>query len=363
MRWAMVAVLMLVTACSPATTAPSPSATVNATASATSTPQVTATSAPSPTLQPTPSPVATPLPSIDVVSVKVAPGNFGIVTDLLLKPAAVDAQLVRAASAGVDVYLNAIDMYRNGVSPALPITGPFLAAVSVALKESATPGVQRKFELLSLKVDRHFVKPWGTHAYVDVTVSIADRAVGGTAPDQFETGQLRLMGDRFRVTDGWDEEHGRWFNGFRPLALQDVRDQVGPAIDMYLRMESWTPTAAPLDWRTGSDALPFLKARAATLSAIDRTRIASRLFEGTTATIERFDTIDGLWSGLATVRLNGTLVTAGPDGKAQRAPFERRVKVFMFGSWLPEVVDEEASPGVWLSGGDLALDQVDVDRA
>lgn len=355
----MLAVLMLVMACAPATTAPSPSATAAATSSATSNPQITATSAPSATVQPTPSPIAAPLPSLDV---KVAQGNFGIVTDLLLKPATVDQELVRAASTGVSVYLNAIDLYRNGVSPALPITGPFLAAVSVALKESATPGVQRKFELLSLKVDRHFVKPWGTHAYVDVTVRVADRAVGGTAPDQFETGQLRLMGDRFRVTDAWDQENGRWFNGFRPLALKDVRDQVGPAVDMYLRMESWTPTAAPLDWRTGSDALPFLKARATTLNAIDRTRVASRLFEGTTATIERFDTIDGLWSGLATVRLNGTLVTAGPDGKAQRAAFERRVKVFMFGSWMPEVVDEEVG-GAWLSGGDLALDQVDVDRA
>ena len=359
MRLRLLAVLFVAMACSSTSTAPSPSVTASAASSATSSPQVTATSVPSPTLPPTPTPIAAPLPPL---AVKVTQGSFGIVTDLVLKPAAVDEQLVRAASTGVAVYLNAIDLYRNGLSPALPITGPFLAAVSAALKDSATPGVQRKFELLSLKVDRHLVKPWGTHAYVDVTVSIADRAVGGTAPDQFETGQLRLMGDRFRVTDAWDEEHGRWFNGFRPLALQDVRDQVGPAVDNYLRMESWSPTAAPLDWRTGSDALPFLKARAATLNAIDRTRVASRLFEGTTATIERFDTIEGLWSGLATVRLNGTLAIAGPDGKAQRTAFERRVKVFMFGSWMPAVVDEEVG-GVWLSGGDLALDQVDVDRA
>src|SRR5205823_1014229 len=198
-----------------------------------------------------------------------------------------------------------IDFYRDGQSPILPITGPFLAAVSAGLKESATPGVRRQFELRSLTVDRHWVKPWGTHAYVDVTVTIADRAVDGSAPDQLETGRLRLSGDRFRVTDAWDFAHDRWYNGFPPLPLTQIHDQVAPAIATYLRMESWTPAASPLDWRTGSDALPFLKARAATLSAIDQTKIASRLFDGTTATIERFDTIEGLWSGLATVRLTG----------------------------------------------------------
>src|SRR5437899_96320 len=103
------------------------------------------------------------------------------------------------------------------VTACAPVTTP--APPSGSPSASASAGVKRQCELVSLKVDRHFVKPWGTHAYVDVTVTIADRAVGGTAPDQFETGKLRLSGDRFRVTDGWDEAHDRWFNGFPPLSL------------------------------------------------------------------------------------------------------------------------------------------------
>ena len=359
MRPLVLAGVLLVTACAPVTAPAPPSASPSASASATASAQAEASTAP-PSSAPPARAVKDPVGEIKV-DVTAAP--FGIVTDLMLRPAAIDGTVTQAASTAVALYLMNIDAYRDGSSPALPITGPFLEAVSAALRESATPGVKRQFELVSLKVDRHFVKPWGTHAYVDVTVTIADRAVGGTAPDQFETGKLRLSGDRFRVTDGWDEAHDRWFNGFPPLSLSSVRDQVGPAIAMYLRMESWTVAEPPLDWRTGSDALPFQRARAAKLDAIDRSRITSRLFDRVTATVERFDTIEGLWSGLATVRVAGTLITAGADGVTQRAAFERQMKVFMFGGWLPEVVDEEATPGVWLSGGDLALDQVDINRA
>jgi hypothetical protein len=363
MRRLVLVGLALASACAPVTpSVASPTAGVSGNAAATAT--ATATATDTPTAPPSARPPAS-APASDPLSfeVKVSQAPFGIVTSLMLKPAPIDAELARAASGAVTQYLHAIDMYRDGSSPALPISGPFLDAVSVALKESATPGVKRQFQLASLSVDRHLLKPWGTHAYIDVTVTIVDRAVDGSAPDQWETGKLRLMGDRFRVTDGWDAEHDRWFNGFAPLQLAFVRDQIPPAVAMYVRMESWTPTSAPLDWRTGADALPFLRARAEKLNAIDRTVVASRFFEGTTATIERFDTIEGLWTGLATVRVNGTLVTVGADGQSRRVAFERRMKVFLFGSWMPEVVDEEISPGVWLSGGDLALAQVDVDRA
>ena len=49
-------------------------------------------------------------------------------------------------------------------------------------------------------------------------------------------------------------------------------------------------------------------------------------------------------------------------GRMQRQPVAGRVKIFM-GNWIPEVVDEEVTPGVWRSGGDLALAEIDVNRA
>ena len=62
---------------------------------------------------------------------------------------------------------------------------------------------------------------------------------------------------------------------------------------------------------------------------------------------------------------NGAFV---PSLKARRptdrcqAAFERRVVVF-FGNWIPQVVDEQLTPGVWLSGGNLALGEHDHNAA
>ena len=354
----VLAVVILAIACAPAV--PTQSTSAPATAAATSTP------APSPTVAPTAAPpAATPAQPAEVAApdIVVRPGTFPILTSLRLKLAAIDDAVVQAARGGVELYLHQIDDFREHRSPALPITGPFKDAVSAALIESATPGVTRTFALESLRVDRHVQKPWGTHAYVDVTVTIADRAVSGGGSDQHETGMLRLTGDRLRVSDGWDAENGRWFNGFGPLPLDEIRREIGPPLSDYLRAESWTPTTAPRVWISGGDVSAFARARAERVAAIDRAQTVSRVFEGTTATIERFDTIDGIWSGLATVRLGGTLVTTNAAGRTERVPFERHVRVFLFGGWVPEVVDEQAPSGAWVAGDALALDKIDVDRA
>jgi hypothetical protein len=351
----LIAFLVLLSACAPATV--TPQATPSATEPAASTPASTV----SPTTAPTTAPAQ--LPQVAAPAVVVSADTFPILTSLRLKLAVIDDAVVQAARAGVEQYLRAIDLYRGGQTPALPISGRFLAAVSAALKDSATPGVTRAFALESLRVDHHVQKPWGTHAYVDVTVAIVDRVVSGTGADQHETGMLRLSGDRLRVTDGWDEANARWFNGFGPLPLEQIRTEIVPPIAEYLRGESWTRTTVPSVWTFGGDVSAFARARAQRVAAIDRTQIVSRVFEGTTATIERFDTIDGIWSGLAMVRLGGTLVTTNAAGGTDRVPFERHVRVFLFGQWVPEVVDEQAPSGVWVSGDELALDKIDLDRA
>lgn len=366
MKRILLGLLVVVTACTSATsgqTSPSPRITdvPAATASPSDTPAPTIV-APSPTAPAPPAP--TELPRLVNVDVTVAPGVFPILTTLRAGLGAIDERVINAARAGVEVYLQNIDMYRRGESSVLPITGPFLAAVSSALKESATPGVKREFKIQSLVVDRHVQKPWGPHAYVEVTVSLVDRAIDGSAPDQFETGKLRLTGDRLRVSDGWDEENGRWFNGFAPLPLDRVRTEIVDPTAFFLRLDSWAPGYAVEQWRTsGDEVTPFTKARATRYAAIDRTRTVAQSFSGVTATIEQFETIQDIWSGLATVRLNGTRVTSDAAGVVRRTPFERRVRVFLFGLWVPEVVDEEVLPGVWLSGGELALEKVDIDRA
>jgi hypothetical protein len=191
-------------------------------------------------------------------------------------------------------------------------------------------------------------------------VGLVDRAVVGDAPDQRETGRLRLTGDKMFVTDGWDYQNGRWFNGFAPLPLDQVRRGVADAVNNYLSWESWALGASPNSWAIEST---FQRKRADRVSAIDPRQVTSRFFEGTTASIERFETIEGIWSGIATVRLDGTIVTTNAAGATTREKFTRMVRAFVLGNWLGEVVDEQGTNGEWASEGDLALQQIDVNRA
>ena len=363
MRTFLAGVLLIIACAATTTTAPPPTSSSNATPSSNETLGVAST----PTVEPsaTPQPTATPRPQTDITlapKVSVAPGGFAIMTTLRTKLAVVDEEVVNAAKWGVERYLSSIDSYRNGQSPVLPITGPFLAAVSAALKESAEPGVKRQFKLESLTVDRHVQKPWGTHAYIEVTVTLVDRAVDGNAPDQRETGKLRLTGDKLFVTDGWDYDNARWFNGFSSLPLDQVRVGVAQAVSQYLWFETWLPNTTPpavSNWTV----TPFQTKRADRVKAIDRGQVTSQKFENVSATVEQFETIDGIWSGVATVHLSGTVVTTNATGATARTPFERRVRVFLLGNWIPEVVDEQLPFRDWASGGDLALGQVDVNRA
>ena len=363
MRVRVLAIAMLISACAPVTTAP-PATPASPTPNATPLPSETAVAiaSPSPTVE-TPAPyVAPPLPDPRLTpSVSVNQGIFPIMTTLRTKLAVVDEGVANAARWGVERYLNTIDSYRNGQSPVLPITGPFLAAVSSALKESATPGVKRQFQIESLTVDHHVQKPWGTHAYVDVTVTLVDRAVDGNAPDQRETGKLRLAGDKMFVTDGWDYEHDRWFNGFGPLPLDRVRSGVTDAVSQYLWLESWLPNTPEPSWTL--EGSPYQRARTSRLSAIDRRQVTSQLFENLNATIERFETIEGIWSGVATVRLDGNALTTYAGGNTVVTKLDRHVRVFLLGNWIPEVVDEQLPSRDWASGGDLALGEIDVNRA
>ena len=288
--------------------------------------------------------------------------SFPVLTTFALARAPIAAGDAELATRGVQYYLEGLDRYRDH-GDFLPVGGAFGKAVAEALVVSRTPGVKRTFVLESLRIESIYRKPWGTLALADVRVVIADHAVNGSAPDQRETGLLRLGGDgrRLNVTDSWDETAGRWFNGHVAEDPAGLREAIAHAIGWHLRTESWLAGMPAETFWDGAGATPFQKARHAYLAKFDRAATLSRLFADVTATIEQFDTFGEMSGGIATVRVAAALVTSGP-GRPQRESVTRRVKVF-FGNWSPEVVDEEVSPGVWRSGGDLALFEIDVNRA
>jgi hypothetical protein len=315
------------------------------------------------TVAPTPSPTATSVAQLSDPVVVLAATPFPIEMTFALTRSAVSPGDEEAARWGVERYLEGLDRYRDH-GDYLPVSGAFGRAVAAALVESRTPGVRRTFLLESLRVDGLYRKPWGTQALVDVRVTIVDRAVDRSAPDQREAGLLRLSGDRrLQVVDSWDDSTGRWFNGRTPDDPAGLRETITPALAWHLRRESWV-VGGPLETYATNlgENHPFEKARAAYLATFDRKVTVSRLFAEVTGTIERHDTFAEMPGGITTVRYTAIVNAIDAAGRMQRHPVAGRVKIFM-GNWIPEVVDEEVTPGVWRSGGDLALAEIDVNRA
>ncbi|TMC79384.1 MAG: hypothetical protein E6J09_02165 [Chloroflexi bacterium] len=326
------------------------------------TPSLEVAATPSPSSSP--EPTASPLPDassgqvahLEGPNIAVATTAFPVVASFALHAAPIDANAEGAVRLGLEWYLDSLDRFRESGATdrsQLSVGGRFGDAVFAGMSASWTPGVKRKFAVGSFKIDRLLVKPWGTRAVVEVTATIVDKAVDGSVPDQSETGKLRMIGDKPTVVDGWDSANGRWFNGPRTTSQSDARGNVAFWVADLLRSESWIPgSPRETSFGPGGDT-PYARAKNQYLGTLDRT-LSSRTFEDVTATVERYETFSEIVDGLATVRLVGTVVTSDANGRNQRQPFERRV-VILHGQNHPEVVDEEMTPGVWLSGGDLAL--------
>jgi hypothetical protein len=326
-------------------------------------PSATIVVEPSPAPSPTGVPGPTQGPRAEVPEILMDPRPIPIVASLVLQAPQIGAEIEKTLRERVEFYLWYLDLSREGKQSVtdLPISGRFAEVVKAGLESTARPGVKRKFSLESMSVERYLVKPWGTPALAEVSVTIIDRAVEGTAPEERETGKLRLTGDRLSVTDGWDLKTRTWFNGMSAMTEDEIRRGVPEQLKSYLSHESWIPGQAK-ETRFSSTESPFIDARHAFVASFDRTKIPSRTFAELTAQVERYETFREVSHGLATVRLSGTVLTKDGSGAGAREPFERRV-VVLFGNWAPEIVDEETSPGVWLSGGDQALKDIDLNRA
>jgi hypothetical protein len=351
--------LLLVTACAPreesgAGATPSASPTAQRTVSAEPTVAVSATPEPTPAA---PSETA----RVPEIPVAVSSAPFPLEVTLALHPAPINEEVTGLTRVRIEQYLEMLDHFRaTGATnrEALSVYGRFGDAVFNGIK--ASQDVQRKFVVGSLHVDRYLVKPWGTRAVAEATVTILDKAVNGSLPDQSETGRLRLVGDKLFVTDAWDYATGKWFNGPTVIAAAEVREAVISTTANHLAIESWVPGSATVGF--GDESTPYWRAWHAYLGSFDRTATPWRTFEDVTATVDRYETFADIRDGLATVRVTGTIVTKDAGGVARRAPLQRTFRV-LFGNWIPEIVDEQVTPGVWLSGGDLALAARDVNTA
>ena len=320
------------------------------------TPSVEVVATPSPEPAASPAATSSPAASPESPSVVFAAMPFPLVASAL-RAAPIDAEAEAVVHRGLLNFLESLDRFREtGATDRkqLYLEGRFGDVVFAGMTGSATSGVKRKFEIGAFKIDRLLVKPWGTRAVVEVTATILDKAVDGIAPDQSETGRLRMIGDKPSVVDGWDGAKGRWFNGPQLMTPEALRLDVAPTLGYLLHAESWIlGSALETSFGAGGDT-PYFKARHEYLNKLDRMTTPSRTFADVSATIERYETFNEIRDGVATIRLNGTVVRTDSSGRTSREPFERRARV-LIGNWMPEVVDEQIDTGTWLSGGDLAL--------
>lgn len=390
---AVVLAVFVVGACTGPVTVPgetrSPAPTIAATAAQTS------TAVPATPVEPTPSrtsePVPTPPPQASAPPVRIVSQSFTLApaTTLIEVVGRYRTDTETSLRSWVPAYLQALDKYRSdpneqnrAVFDSMHAPGPYTEFIRQSLAPwYGPPGVaapKRTFDIGQLTIQHMYAKPWGRVAYIDATLTYTDRitaADGGTSAVQHvQQGRYVNQGQGFyKVIDGYDAVVSRWVDGEQPRWSALALEAEAPlAIGYFLQRESYV-AGEPYAHGTppGQRFLisPFDKARNDALLALDasysRGEFTSRRFVDVSVRVSRFEPATFLGDGVVTVVFSGQLVTA--VGATERStPVTRTLRFYRItrdglnAFWL--VVDEQGPSGDWLSGGDLALAEIDQDR-
>jgi hypothetical protein len=385
--------VFVVGACAAPVTVPgetrSPAPTVASTAAPTS------TAAPATPVEPTPNrtsePVPTPPPQASAPAVRIVSQSFTLApaTTLIEVVGRYRTDTETSLRSWVPAYLQALDKYRNDPNEqnratfdSMHAPGPYTEFIRQSLAPwYGPPGVaapKRTFEIGQLTIQHMYAKPWGRVAYIDAALTYTDRitAADGTASavQHVQQGRYVNQGQGFyKVIDGYDSVVSRWVDGEQPRWSALALEAEAPlAIGYFLQRESYVPDE-PYAHGTppGQRFLisPFDKARNDALLALDASYakgdFTSRRFADVFVRVSRFEPATFLGDGVVTVVFSGQIVTAA--GAAVRTtPVTRTLRFYRItrdglnAFWF--VVDEQGPSGDWLSGGDLALAEIDQDR-
>ena len=367
----------------------SPAPTIAATAVPTS------TAAPATPVEPTPNrtsePVPTPPPQASAPPVRIVSQSFTLApaTTLIEVVGRYRTDTETSLRSWVPAYLQALDKYRSDPSEqnratfdSMHAPGPYTEFIRQSLAPwCGPPGVaapKRAFEIGQLTIQHMYAKPWGRVAYIDAALTYTDRitAADGTtsAVQHVQQGRYVNQGQGFyKVIDGYDAVVSRWVDGEQPRWSALALEAEAPlAIAYFLQRESYVP-GEPYAHGTppGQRFLlsPFDKARNDALLALDASYakgdFTSRRFTDVSVRVSRFEPATFLGDGVVTVVLSGQLVTAVRAAE-RSTPLTRTLRFYRItrdglnAFWL--VVDEQGPSGDWLSGGDLALAEIDQDR-
>jgi hypothetical protein len=291
--------------------------------------------------------------------------------------------------AWVPSYLGALDMFRKdpsaqnrGTFDLMYAPGPYAELIRQSLQARGaqpSPGLQRKFELGQLTIQHMYAKPWGRVAYIDAVLTFLDRVTeaGGQTSTVQHVQQARFVNQghgMYKVIDGYDPMVARWVDGEQPRWSSLALEAEAPfPIGWYLQRESYVPDEQyPHAGAPGSYWLitAYDKSRNDFLNQLDasyaKKEFTTRRFDDVSVRISRFEPATFLGDGVVTVVLNARLVSAAPSGPERSSPVARTLRFYRITrdglntNW--QAVDEQGANGVWLSGGNLELAEIDQDR-
>jgi len=371
------------------TAGPTPNIASSAIPTTTAAPTESAVATPNRTSEPAP----TPPPQASVPPTRVVSQTFslGATTALIEVVGRYRTDAESALRRWMPSYLEVLDKYRSdpivqsnrAVFDSMHAPGPYTELIRQSL--FATFGLgqsapqKRGFEFTQLTIQHMYAKPWGRVAYIDATLRYVDRitAVDGktSSIEHVQYGRYVNQGQgMYKVVDGYDPMLSRWVDGEQPRWSALALEAEGPnAIGFFLQRESYVPAepyahAAPPGGRFLITA--FDNARNDLLTKLDasyaKREFTTRRFDDVTMRITRFEPATFLGDGVVTVVVTGQLVTIAAGASARSTPVTRALRFYRItrdglnASW--QAVDEQDSNGVWLSGGDLALAEIDQDR-
>jgi hypothetical protein len=394
MRRLAVATLVLGACVAPAggpaaTVSPAPTEIVSAIPTATAEPPASAVATPNRT--PGPGPTAPPQASAPLVRVVSQSFSLASPTTLIEVVGRYRTDTESALRSWMPAYLETLDSYRTDPSnqsnrarfDSMHAPGPYAELVRQSLSPwFGSPGSapqKRAFVLGQLTIQHMYAKPWGRVAYIDATLTYVDRiteADGRTSQiPRLQQGRYVNQGQgQYKVIDGYDPMLGRWVDGEQPRWSALALEAEAPvAIGWFLQRESYVPGepyahAAPPGGRFLLTA--FDNARNDSLTKIDasysKAEFTTRRFDDVAVRITRFEPATFLGDGVVTAVVTAQLVTAA-SGAAERSTsvtrtlrFYRITRDGLNAGW--QAVDEQDANGAWLSGGDLALAEIDQDR-
>jgi hypothetical protein len=393
-RWTAIALAVVVIGCAaPATTPASNTPTasgsvVNSRVPVTPVPPASAVLTPGRTSEPRPTePPRAVRPPIRVVAqpLEIAPS-----TALIEVVGRYRTDTETAVRSWMPFYLEILDKYRNdsneinrSMFESTHAPGPYTELIRRSLQPwfgpPGMPAPKRAFTLERFTIEHMYAKPWGRVAYIDATLSYVDvvTAADGTMSSTRHSIQGRWAHQgqgQYKLLDGYDPILGRWVGGELPRwSALGLQAEAPIGVGWVLERESYVP-GDPYPHGTPATGrflnTPFDNAWNDTVLKLDASfssgEFKTRRFDDVEVRVTHFAPATYLGDGVVTAVVSGRLVTAAAGAAERSSPITRTLKFYritrdgLMASWMP--VDEQGPSGTWLSGGDLALSEIDQDR-